>query len=162
VQDTQFSLRGSDNWFAPSSMNDGWAGANGGRYLMRFSNVAQSSVKNLYLTARGGSRVVLVEGPASHQGGLAFSDCVIEGQNARDPAMGALIVVKGGGVSFTNTRLNYGMARPGDFTDQQDTALVMVKGGVCLLTNTWVNRATATAESVPVVAVSGGRCTSRR
>ncbi|GAA2157050.1 hypothetical protein [Pedococcus bigeumensis] len=25
VQDTQFSLRGSDNWFAPSSMNYGWA-----------------------------------------------------------------------------------------------------------------------------------------
>ena len=157
VQDTQFSLRGSDNWFVPSSMNYGWAGANGGKYLMRFSNVAKSSVKHLYLTARGGSRGVLVEGTASQQGGLAFSDCVIEGQNAGDPAMGALIVVKGGGVSFTNTRLNFGMARPSDFTDQQDTALVMVTGGVCLLTHTWVNRATATAESVPVVAVSGGQ-----
>ena len=157
VQDTQFSLRGSDNWFVPSSMNYGWAGDNGGKYLMRFSNVAKSSVKHLYLTARGGSRGVLVEGTASQQGGLAFSDCIIEGQNAGDPAMGALIVVKGGGVSFTNTRLNFGMARPSDFTDQQDTALVMVTGGVCLLTHTWVNRATATAESVPVVAVSGGQ-----
>ena len=157
VLDTQFSLRGSDNWFAPTSMNYGWAGANGGRYLMRFSNVAKSSVQNIYLTARGGSRGVLVEGPTSTQGGLAFSDCVIEGQNAGDPAMGALIVVKGGGVSFTNTRLNFGMARPSDFTDQQDTALVMVKGGTCLLTHTWVNRAAATAESVPVVAVSGGQ-----
>jgi len=137
-------------------MNYGWQGANGGRYLMRFSNVAKSSVQNLYLTARGGSRAVLVEGPASHQGGLDFSDCVFEGQNAGDPAMGALIVVKGGGVSFTNTRLNYGMARPADFTDQQDTALVMVRGGVCLLSNTWVNRANATSETVPVVAVSGG------
>lgn len=156
VQDTQFSLRGSDNWLAPSSMNYGWAGANGGRYLMRFSNVSKTSVKNLYLTARGGSRAILVEGPAAQQGGLDFSDCVIEGQNANDPAMGALIVVKGGGVSFTNTRLNFGMARPGDFTDQQDTALVMVQGGVCLLTNTWVNRATAATEAVAVVSVSGG------
>ena len=156
VQDTQFSLRGSDNWLAPSSMNYGWAGANGGRYLMRFSNVSKSSVKNLYLTARGGSRAILVEGPPSQQGGLDLSDCVIEGQNAGDPAMGALIVVKGGGVSFTNTRLNFGMARPADFTDQQDTALVMVQGGVCLLSNTWVNRATAASETVPVVAVSGG------
>lgn len=156
VQDTQFSLRGSDNWFCPSSMNYGWAGANGGKYLMRFSNVMKTSVKNLYLTARGGSRAVLVEGPASQQGGLDISDCVIEGQNADDPAMGALIVVKGGGVSFTNTKLNFGMARPSDFTDQQDTALVMVQGGVCLLTNTWVNRAAAVPESVPVAAVSGG------
>lgn len=156
VQDTQFSLRGSDNWLVPSSMNYGWAGANGGRYLMRFSNVSKTSVKNLYLTARGGSRAILVEGPAAQQGGLDFSDCVIEGQNANDPAMGALIVVKGGGVSFTNTRLNFGMARPGDFTDQQDTALVMVQGGVCLLTNTWVNRATAATEAVAVVSVSGG------
>jgi len=157
VQDTQFSLRGSDNWFCPSSMNYGWAGANGGKYLMRFSNVSKSSVRNLYLTARGGSRAILVEGPASQQGGLDFSDCVVEGQNANDPAMGALIVVKGGGVSFTNTKLNFGMARPSDFTDQSDTALVMVQGGTALLANTWTNRATATAESVPVVAVSGGQ-----
>ena len=157
VQDTQFSLRGSDNWLTPSSMNYGWAGANGGKYLMRFSNVSKTSVRNLYLTARGGSRAVLVEGPASQQGGLDFSDCVIEGQNANDPAMGALIVVKGGGVSFTNTRLNFGMARPADFTDQKDTALVMVQGGTALFTNTWTNRATATTESVPVVAVSGGQ-----
>lgn len=48
------------------------------------------------------------------------------------------------------------MARPGDFTDQQDTALVMVQGGVCLLTNTWVNRAAAATEAVAVVSVSGG------
>jgi hypothetical protein len=157
VLDTQFSLRGSDNWFCPSSMNYGWAGANGGKYLMRFSNVSKSSVRNLYLTARGGSRAILVEGPASQQGGLDFSDCVVEGQNANDPAMGALIVVKGGGVSFTNTKLNFGMARPSDFTDQSDTGLVMVQGGTALFANTWTNRATATAESVPVVAVSGGQ-----
>ena len=162
VQDTQFSLRGSDNWFCPTSMNYGWVGSNGGRYLMRFSNVMKTSVRNLYLTARGGSRGILVEGTPTQQGGLAFSDCVVEGENAGDPAMGALIVVKGGGVSFTNTKLNFGMARPSDFTDQQDTALVMVKGGTCLLTHTWVNRAAATAESVPVVAVSGGRSSSSR
>lgn len=158
VQDTQFSLRGSDNWFTPDCMNYGWAGANGGKYLMRFSNVSKSSARNLYLTARGGSRAILVEGPASQQGGLDFTDCVIEGQNANDPAMGALVVVKGGGVSFTNTRLNFGMARPTDFTDQRDTALVMVQGGVCVLSTTWTNRATATPETVPVVDVTGGAC----
>lgn len=157
VKDTQFSLRGSDNflWVA-GDMNYGWAGANGGRYLMRFSNLSKSAVRNVYLTARGGSRAILVEGPASHQGGLDFTDCVVEGQNANDPAMGALIVVKGGGVSFTNTKLNFAMARPADFTDQKDTALIMVKGGTALITNTWTNRATATAQTVPVVAVSGG------
>jgi hypothetical protein len=137
-------------------MNYGWQGANGGKYLMRFSNLSKTAVRHLYLTARGGSRALLIEGPTSQQGGLDFSDCVIEGQNLNDPAMGALIVVKGGGVSFTNTKLNFGMARPADFTDQKDTALIMVQGGTALITNTWTNRATATAESVPVVAVSGG------
>ena len=157
VQDTQFSLRGSDNflWVA-GDMNYGWQGANGGRYLMRFSNLSKTAVRHLYLTARGGSRAVLVEGPTSQQGGLDFSDCVIEGQNLNDPAMGALIVIKGGGVSFTNTKLNFGMARPSDFTDQRDTGLIMVQGGTALLTNTWTNRASATPESVPIVAVSGG------
>ena len=157
VQDTQFSLRGSDNflWVA-GDMNYGWQGANGGKYLMRFSNVSKTAVRHLYLTARGGSRALLIEGPTSQQGGLDFSDCVIEGQNANDPAMGALIVVKGGGVSFTNTKLNFGMARPADFADQKDTALIMVQGGTALITNTWTCRATATPESVPVIAVSGG------
>lgn len=157
VQDTQFSLRGSDNflWVA-GDMNYGWQGANGGRYLMRFSNLSKTAVRHLYLTARGGSRAILVEGPASQQGGLDFSDCVIEGQNLNDPAMGALIVIKGGGVSFTNTKLNFGMARPSDFTDQRDTGLIMVQGGTALLTNTWTNRASATPETVPVVSVSGG------
>ena len=157
VQDTQFSLRGSDNflWVA-GDMNYGWQGANGGKYLMRFSNLSKTAVRHIYLTARGGSRAILVEGPTSQQGGLDFSDCVVEGQNLNDPAMGALIVVKGGGVSFTNTKLNFGMARPADFTDQQDTALIMVQGGTALITNTWTNRASATAESIPVVAVSGG------
>ena len=155
VLDTQFSLRGSDNWFAPSSMNYGWAGANGGKYLMRFSNVGKSSVKNLYLTARGGSRAVLVEGPASHVGGLDFSDCVFEGQNAGDPAMGALVVVKGGGVSFTNTGSTTGW--PGPATSRtRRTRPGDGPGRGCLLTSTWVNRATATAEAVAVVAVSGG------
>ena len=113
VKDTQFSLRGSDNflWVA-GDMNYGWQGANDGRYLMRFSNLSKTAVRHLYLTARGGSRAILVEGPANQQGGLDFSDCVIEGQNLNDPAMGALIVIKGGGVSFTNTKLNFGMARP--------------------------------------------------
>jgi hypothetical protein len=157
VQDTQFSLRGSDNflWVA-GDMNYGWQGANGGRYLMRFSNLSKTAVRHLYLTARGGSRAILVEGPASQQGGLDFSDCVVEGQNLNDPAMGALIVVKGGGVSFTNTKLNFGMARPSDFTDQKDTGLIMVQGGTALVTNTWTNRASATPETVPVVSVSGG------
>ena len=157
VQDTQFSLRGSDSflWVA-GDMNYGWQGANGGRYLMRFSNVSKTAVRHLYLTARGGSRGILVEGTASQQGGLDISDCVIEGQNAGDPAMGALVVVQGGGVSLTNTKLNFGMARPSDFIDQQDSGLIMVKGGTALITNTWTCRATATAETVPVVAVSGG------
>ncbi|WP_157606414.1 hypothetical protein [Phycicoccus sp. Soil802] len=160
VQDTQFSLRGSDNflWVA-GDLNYGWQGANQGRYLMRFSNLSKTAVKHLYLTARGGSRAVLVE--ATAQGGLDFSDCVIEGQNANDQAMGALIVTKGQ-ASFTNIKLNFGMARPSDFTDQADTAYIMVLGGTALIANVWVNKAnkpgtsTQVAETVPVVDVRGG------
>jgi len=160
VQDTQFSLRGSDNflWVA-GDLNYGWQGANQGRYLMRCSNLSKTAVKHLYLTARGGSRAVLVE--ATTQGGLDFTDCVIEGQNANDQAMGALIVTKGQ-ASFTNIKLNFAMARPSDFTDQTDTGYVMVLGGTALITNVWVNKANLpgssaqVSESVPVVDVRGG------
>lgn len=160
VQDTQFSLRGSDNflWVA-GDLNYGWQGANQGRYLMRFSNLSKTAVKHLYLTARGGSRAVLVE--ATTQGGLDFTDCVIEGQNANDQAMGALIVTKGQ-ASFTNIKLNFAMARPSDFTDQKDTGYIMVLGGTALINNVWVNKANQpgsaaqVSESVPVVDVRGG------
>ncbi|GAA2158554.1 hypothetical protein [Pedococcus bigeumensis] len=160
VQDTQFSLRGSDNflWVA-GDLNYGWQGANQGRYLMRFSNLSKTAVKHLYLTARGGSRAVLVE--ATTQGGLDFTDCVIEGQNANDQAMGALIVTKGQ-ASFTNIKLNFAMARPTDFTDQKDTGYIMVLGGTALINNVWVNKAnlpgtsTQVSESIPVVDVRGG------
>ena len=157
VKGSQFSLRGSDNFlWKNGEINYGWFGENGGQYLMRFENLMKTSVANMYLTARDGARAVLVDGADTNQGGLDISDCVIEGNNKDQPAYGALVVVKGGGVSFTNTKLNFGMARPSAFTDQQDTGLVMVQGGTALLTNTWTNRATATPESVPVVAVSGG------
>ena len=65
VQDTQFSLRGSDNflWVA-GDMNYGSAGTTGGTFLMRFSHLAKTSVRHLFLTARNGSRAILVEGPA--------------------------------------------------------------------------------------------------
>ena len=36
-------------------MNYGWAGNNGGKYLVRFENLSKSTVRHLYLTARGGS-----------------------------------------------------------------------------------------------------------
>ena len=162
VQDTQYSLRGSDNWLVPDAMNYGWQGNNGGRYLVRFENLSKSTVKHLYLTARGGSRAILCDGPTNQQGGLDISDCVIEGQNLNDPAMGALIVHKGGGASYTNIKLNFGMARPTDFTDQRDTALVMVQGGVCVLDKVWTGKASATHSSVPVVEVTGGVCTVDR
>ncbi len=157
VQDTQFTLRGSDNWLWTNGvMNYGWAGANGGKYLMRFATLSKTCVANLYLTARGGSRCILIEAGGTYQGGLDFRDCVLEGQNAGDPAMGALVVVKSGGASFTNTKLNFGMARPTDFTDQVDKALIMVQDGTVLLTNTWTCRANATAETVPIMAATGG------
>lgn len=159
VQDTQFTLRGSDNflWVA-GDMNYGWVGNNGGKYLVRFANLMKTSVKHMYLTARGGSRAVLVEGTPNQQGGLDISDCVFEGQNAGDPAMGALVVVKGGGVSFKNIKLNFGMANPSAFIDTRDTALVMVSGGIALFDTIWTGKATATPDTVPIFDVSGGIC----
>ena len=158
VKGTQFSLRGSDNFlWKQGEINYGWWGENGGQYLVRFENLMKTSVANMYLTARDGARAILVEGATTNQGGLDISDCVIEGNNKDQASYGALVVVKGGGVSFTNTKLNFAMASPAKFTDQKDTGMVMVTGGVCLLSNTWVNRATTATETVPVVAVSGGQ-----
>ena len=157
VRGTQFSLRGSDNFlWKNGEINYGWWGENGGQYLVRFENLMKTSVANMYLTARDGARAILVDGASTNQGGLDISDCVIEGNNKDQPAYGALIVVKAGGVSFTNTKLNFGMAKPSNFTDQKDTAMIMVQGGTALLTNIWVNRATATPETVPIVSVTGG------
>lgn len=157
AHDTQFTLGGSDNilWVS-GDMHYGSAGTSGRTFLMHFSHLAKTSVRHLFLTARNGSRAILVEGPALRHGGLDISDCTVEGQHLGDPATGALIVVRGGGVSFTNTKLNFATARTIDFTDRADTALIMVKGGTASITNTWTSRAATTAESVPVIAVSGG------
>ena len=121
VAGTQFSTRGSDSFFVPLGMNYGWAGQNAGQYLWRFENQSKTMVRNLYLTARGGSRAILVDGPASQQGGLFISDCIIEGQNYTDPAFGALIRHRGGGAMYHNISFNFGMSSPSTFTDITDT-----------------------------------------
>lgn len=160
VLGTQFSVRGSDNHLWVDGMiNYGWRGANAGKYLIRFENCSKTIVANMYLTARGGSRAILVEGNAQHgQGGLIIRDCVIEGQNAADPAMGALVVVKSGGVTFRDICLNFGMFRPSDFTDQVDNALMMVSGALSrvLVDGVYTMRANRVSETVPVVRVLGG------
>lgn len=157
ARDTQFTLRGCDNtlWVS-GDLHHGSARTGRGTFLMRFSHLAKTTVRHLFLTTRSGARAILVEGPALRHGGLDIGDCVVEGRHLEDPATGALIVVQGGGVSFTNTTLNFGTARPTDFTDGADTALIMVKGGTAQITNTWTCRATGPSESVPVIAVSGG------
>lgn len=160
VLGTQFSLRGSDNYLWVDGMiNYGWVGANAGQYLVRFENCSKTIAANMYLTARGGSRCILVEGNAQYgQGGLFIRDCVLEGQNAGDPAMGALVVVKSGGVTFRDNCLNFGMFRASDFKDQVDTALVMVSGATSrvLIDGIYTLRANTVAESVPIVHVTGG------
>ena len=160
VRGTQFSIRGSDNYlWVDGKMNYSWVGANAGQYLVRFENCSKSMVANMYLTARGGSRCILVEGNAQYgQGGLVIRDCVLEGQNAGDPAMGALVVVKSGGVTFRDICLNFGMYRPSDFTDQVDTALIMVSGTTSrvLIDSVYTCRANTVPETVPIVRVTGG------
>lgn len=160
VKGTQFSIRGSDNYlWVDGKINCGWQGANAGAYLVRFENCSKTSVANMYLTARGGSRCVLVEGNAQYgQGGLIIRDCVFEGQNSGDPAMGALVVIKSGGVTFRDLCLNFGMYRPADFTDQADNALVMVSGATSrvLIDSVYTCRANSVAETVPIVRSTGG------
>lgn len=160
VSDTQFSFRGSDNFlWKDGEINYGWKAVDtGGAYLMRFENVSKTKVANMYLTARGGMRAVLVQGPSSNQGGLDISDCIIEGQNANDPARGALIVVEGGGVSFTNICLNFGMSNP----LWGDTAYIIVKGGTAIFDKVWINKATGVSETVPVLEVKGGNVHASR
>jgi len=152
VKGTQFSLRGSDNFLQPTAMNYGWPGDNGGQALMRLSNLAKTKIRNLYLTARGNSKALLIEGPTNHQGGLDIADCVLEGQNANDPAWGCLVDHRGGYATISTTSINFGMSKPSTV----DTALVMVRGGTLVLDKISTCAASG-AGAVPLARNVGGK-----
>jgi hypothetical protein len=152
-----FLLRGSDNFLTPAKMNIGWTNAPRNRYLLRMS-LTKSKVANWYFTCRGGaSRAILVEGYPSVQGDLRIRDCVIEGQNAADPASSALVRCQSNAVaSFRDCALNFAMGNPAANLPP-DQAYFEVTGN----SNVWidgfdVNRANVVPESVPVARVSGG------
>lgn len=156
LADEPISLRGSDSWFVPSAMNIGWNNAPNGKYLIRFENQSKTFVRGLYLTCRNaGSRAVLVQGPASSQGGLHISDCVIEGQNLNEWAAGALIVVQGGGVHFERCSFNFGMGG-GTGNVLGDAADILVSGGVATFSDFFLCKASGRAETIPVLRVTGG------
>lgn len=159
-----FTIRGSDNWFK-AVINVGWLAANtNGEYILRCSNLSKTSILYMYITARGGMRAVLVEGPATNQGGLEIAHCVIEGQNKDDPAMGALVKCIGGASNWSHTKFNFGMNNPTLYTDAQDTASFMVTAGYHQVLMATTSRATTTrnfsgsetGEAVPVFDCSGG------
>jgi hypothetical protein len=160
VADQQISLRGSDNWFCPTAFNIGWNNAPANTYLIRISNVSKSWMSGIYATARNttfataGCRAFLNEGPASQQGGMFVSNCVIEGQNLNEYTTGALIVILGGGVTFHHNALNFGMGQP---ALSGDTADIMISGGHVRLDSFDINKAATRSENTAVIRATGGR-----
>jgi hypothetical protein len=155
--DEPFLLRGSDNFLTPAKLNIGWNNAPANKYLLRMS-LTKSKVANWYFTCRGGaSRAILVEGYPGVQGDLRIRDCVIEGQNAGDPASSALVRCQNNAVaSFRDCALNYAMANPAA-NQPPDQAYFEVTGRSRVWIDGFdVNRANVVGESVPVARVSNG------
>lgn len=161
---TPFTLRGSDNWLVPNAMNLGWNNGTLGEYILRCENLAKSHIANLYITCRNaGARGILVAAPTppgDHQGGLTFTNCVIEGQNWNEPARGALIVQTGGGTSWRNICLNFGMADPSIFSPAA-TAWIQMSGGIMHCSDFFINKANivnfpAATESNPILRATAG------
>lgn len=157
LPDQPISVRGSDSWLQPTGMNIGWNNAPTNTYLIRFENQSKTFVKGLYLTCRNAaSRAVLVQGPASSQGGLFITDSVIEGQNLNEWAAGALIMVQGGGVEFDRISCNFGMGG-GTGNVLGDTADIMQTGGTMVISGVHTCKANGRSETIPWLRATGGR-----
>lgn len=157
LADQPLSIRGSDSWLQPTGMNIGWNNAPTNTYLLRCENQSKTFIKGLYLTCRNAaSRGVLVQGPASSQGGLFITDSVIEGQNLNEWAAGALIVVQGGGVQFDRISCNFGMGG-GTGNVNGDTADIMQSGGVMVISGFHTCKANGRPETIPWLRATAGR-----
>lgn len=153
IKDTALSLRGSDSWYEAMTNLD--ANLGGGKYLVRFEAWTKCHMSNMYLTARGATRALYNESSdTSAQGGTYLQDSVVEGHNADDPALGALIVNKAGHLFIERTPINFGMRAPMDATI--DTALVRVLGGMVSLDKVSTSKATLVNAAVPLAHVSAG------
>lgn len=163
---TQLHLAGSDNvnMWVGGALNIGAAGSGtllmDGQYLARFLT-AKSNIGNIYFTADDNWRALLLDGNATYQAGNNLSGFVVEGRNAADPAVGALIHVKGGGWSIRDTSLNYAMASPTTLSGSPDRGYIQHTGGELHLSGITVDRATGVSETVPIVYSTGGELIAR-
>lgn len=157
VTDTQYTLRGSDNWLWTSGvLNYGWKAYDvsaDGKYLFVLSNMMKTKVANLYLTARGGKRCLFIGGTSAHQGGLVIRDCVFEGQNLNDPGYGALIKQVGGYSTIRDSSVNFYMSSPATYTDAKDKAAIEVSGGSMLIDGIFIAKAANVLDTMPVASV---------
>lgn len=160
---TQATLAGSDN--------DLWVGGTcnvGGRqdlpsshgeYLLRLAT-AKSNYGPVYLTADNGWRAILAQGSMTYQAGNRIYGMRIEGRNATDPSLGALMRVTGGGWQFQGIDLNYAMTQP-DIYGTPDRGMIHMTGGVLHVSGVTVARANDQAESVPILYAAGGEAIIR-
>lgn len=157
LADQPISIRGSDSWLMPTGMNIGWNNAPTNTWLFRAENQSKTFVKGLYLTCRNAaSRGVLVQGPASSQGGLFISDSVIEGQNLNEWTAGSLITMQGGGVVFDRISCNFGMGG-GVGNVNGDPADIYQTGGSMVISNFFTCKANGRPETIPWLRATGGR-----
>lgn len=150
----QFTMGGSDNEFwmggycnlnAPS----GTGGA--GRFQIEFSTMSKSNVGRIYNTAENGWLGTRVTGSGE---GLTFFGSTFEGRAAGNPCDGATVRVEGGNVTFFAPWLAYAMANP-TANSGTSAGVIHVTGGNVVIDRPYYKRATAVAESVPMVYATG-------
>jgi hypothetical protein len=149
--DTQFTLGGSDCslWMGGYCNLGSSSAGGGGKYQMVFDSLSKTDVGKVYVTADNGWRGLWIVGNGAK---LNFYGGEYEGRNASVPCAGTLIRVEGGNVAFFGPWIAYGMSAP----TTTEHGLIEVTGGNVLIDRPTYDRGN-TAETVPLVYVSGGK-----
>ncbi len=110
---TPVNLRGSDNRNIFGNGLDIYAVSTdgAGQYLFNVYYNGKTHMGQIYLTAAGTWQGMLID-TGTGSGLLDMAGAVLEGNNADDPCMGALLNVKSGNVSIRDTTIDDGMAAP--------------------------------------------------
>lgn len=154
--DTQFTLGGSDCslWMGGyCNLGSSTTAGGAGRYQLVFDSLSKTDVGKVYITAADGWRGVLCRYTS---GKLNFYGGEYEGRNATVPSAGNLIRVEGGNVAFFGPWIAYGMSAPA----ATEHGPIEVTGGNVLIDRPCYGRGN-TAETVPLVYVSGGKAEVR-
>ena len=140
-------------------MNYGWWGENGGQYLVRFENLSKTvGREHVPHRPRRLPRASGWTARATTRAAWTSATAWWRARTKDEPAMGALDRDQGwrGVLHQHQAQLRDGPTLAPSPT-RRTPGWSWSRAARSCSTNTWVNRASATPETVPVVAVSGGR-----